>query len=459
MESLVGFLMVTGAAVGRHWLSGWILSGLGAIALWSTGCTNADSAAPAVPLPQRQSSPSPSLVKLDPTLQAKIRQIRQGEVVIRVVDAQGKPVAGATVQVQQTAHQFEFGTALSSYMFTPQADPAARAQYLAIAKTLFNSAVPENALKWLENEKERGQVTYADADRILDWSEQNYSHKMRGHTLFWEVTQWNQDWLKKLDKQALRSAVQQRATAVCTRYKGRIGEYDVLNEMLHDRFFRDRLGNGIVKEMFQWCRAADPNARLYMNDYGILSTWKLKEYVQQIQGLLAAGVPIGGIGIQAHVVMEKTTPQSVQTALATMAQFQLPLKITEVSVDGATEAAQAQNLVDLYQVAFANPAVQGIYLWGFWETAHWQPQAAIFRKDFSPKLGAIAYKDLIFNQWWTRTTGTSNAQGEFKLRAFFGQHRVKVNDRARSQQQSFTLESSESSVGAQPKVITLTLPE
>jgi endo-1,4-beta-xylanase len=441
--------MVKSQPFGRCELTGSLLSGLGAIALWIGGCAGVTGAPTPSPSANTQSSAT-----LNPELQAKIRQIRRGDVVIRVIDVQGYPVAGATVQVQQTAHQFAFGTALSSSMFTPQANPLEQEKYLAIAKTLFNTAVHENALKWLENEPQRGQVTYADADRGLDWSEKNYPLKMRGHTLFWEVTQWNSDWLKTLSPVELRSAVQQRATAVCSRYKGRIAEYDVLNEMLHDRFFRDRLGDGIVKEMFLGCRAADPNATLYVNDYGILSTWKLNEYVQLIRGLIAAGVPVGGIGIQAHRVVEKMTPSQIQTALETMAQFNLPIKITEVSVDGETEQAQAQNLVELYEIAFANAAVQGIYLWGFWENAHWKPQAALYRQDFTPKLGAIAYKDLVFNQWWTQETGVSNAQGEFTLRAFFGQHQITVTTPSQTLNQSFFISSTE----AQPKVITIQLP-
>jgi endo-1,4-beta-xylanase len=430
-----------------------LISGIGAMVLWVVGCSHVDGA-PVLQSSPRQLFQVRSRVKLNPELQAKIRQIRRGNLVIRVVDTQGKPVAGKTVQVQQTAHQFAFGTALSSYMFTPQANPVEREQYLAIAKQLFNTAVHENALKWLENEPQRGKVTYTDADRILDWSEKNYPLRMRGHTLFWEVARWNQDWLKALGKDELRSAVQQRATEVCARYKGRIAEYDVLNEMLHDRFFRDRLGDGIVKDMFLACQTADPSAKLYMNDYGILSTWKLREYVQQIRGLLAEGVPIGGIGIQAHVVMEKATPQAMQTALETMAQFNLPIKITEISVGGDTEQVQAQNLVDLYEVAFANAAVQGIYLWGFWETAHWQPQAALYRKDFSPKLGAIAYQDLVFNQWWTQETGISDAQGKSRFKVFFGQHQITVKAKSKAISQLVTV----SSAAAQPKEITIILP-
>jgi endo-1,4-beta-xylanase len=427
---------------------------LGAIALWLTGCTPVGSAPTrSVATPASTATgPQPSIT-LDPTLQAKIRQIRRGDLTVRVVDGQGKPISGATVKVQQTAHQFAFGTALSSYIFRPEVNPAEREKYLAIAQSLFNTGVHENGLKWLTNEPQRGQVSYADTDSVLTWSDQHYPIKLRGHTLFWEVTQWNQDWLKTLSPAELRNAAQQRATDVCQRYKGRFLEYDVLNEMLHDRFFRSRLGDGIVKDMFLWCKAADPDAKLYLNDYGIVSRWKINEFVQQVKDLQRQGVPIDGIGIQAHVIVEKTTPQTMQSALETVAQFNLPLKITEVSVGGETDDIQAQNLVDLYQVAFAQPAVQGIYLWGFWENAHWQPTAAIYRRDFSPKAGAIAYKDLIFNQWWTQETGTSNAQGEYKTRAFFGQHKITASVNGKSVDMTISVTTPQK----QPTETTLTL--
>ena len=361
-------------------------------------------------------------------LAKQITQTRTGNIVIEVVNSQQQTIPGVEVKIEQVTHEFEFGTALSTQIFSQGADPNDRDRYLHLARQLFNTTVHENALKWDAMEPQRGQLSYADADRILSWSEA-HSLPLRGHTIFWEVEQWNPAWLKSLSKQDLQIAVERRATEICGRYRGRIREYDVLNEMLHGDFFRQRLGADIVKTMFQRCHAADPGAVLYVNDYDILNGKRLDDYVRQIRSLLAQGVPVGGIGIQAHILKETIAPAQIQHSLDTLAQFNLPIKITEFSTQTDTEQEQAKNLLNVYQIAFAHPQVKGILMWGFWEKAHWVTQAAIFDKNFRPKLAAKVYQDLVFRQWWTRSSGNTNRNGQFSTRAFFGQYRVTVKGR------------------------------
>lgn len=373
-------------------------------------------------------------------LSEQINRTRKGDIVIQVVNSKQQPVSGVEVKLEQITHEFEFGTALSTQMFAQGVNPNDQAKYFNLSKQLFNATVHENALKWYATEEQRGHVNYGDADRILSWSEA-HSLPLRGHALFWEVERWNQPWLKSLSKQKLRLAVERRATEICDRYRGRIREYDVLNEMLHGDFFRRRLGEDIVKTMFERCHAADPNAVLYVNDYNILNGRRLDDYVQQIRSLLAQGVPIGGIGIQAHILRENITPAQIQYSLDTLAQFNLPIKITEFSTLANTEQEQAKILLNLYQIAFAHPMVKGIIMWGFCQKAHWVPQAAIFDRNFQPKLAAKVYKELVFQQWWTRSSGITNHNGQFSTRAFFGQYRVIVKGSNWSQTRSFSFQS------------------
>lgn len=368
-------------------------------------------------------------------LDENIRKLRTGDLVIRVIDSQDQPVAGGRVQLTQTAHEFEFGTALSSHMFQDKVNPSQQAQYLKLARQLFNAGVHENALKWPATEPQPDRVNYDLSDRILRWTERHYQ-KTRGHTLFWAVEERQPSWLIDLNSAQLRRAAQNRATDVCTRYRGRIDEYDVNNEMLHGSFFRQRLGEGIVKEMFRWCHQADPTATLYLNDYDILNGKELDRYVALIRSLLNQGVPIGGIGVQGHLYGD-VPPAQIKQSLDTLAQFNLPIKITEFDGVGETEEEQARILTAVYQTAFAHPAVEGIYLWGFWEGAHWRPQAAIFRRDFTPKPAAKAYQDLVFNQWWTKTSGRTNSTGNYRTRAFFGKYRVQIITPAGKAEQTF----------------------
>ena len=116
----------------------------------------------------------------------------------------------------------------------------------------------------------------------------------------------------------------------------------------------------------------------------------------------------------------------MQKALDELARFNLPIKITEFDCRANDEAVQAQTLEDVYRIAFAHSAVQGILMWGFWEKAHDQPNAAILRADFSKKPSAEAYERLVFSNWWTRTEGNTDYHGDFTCRAFFGDFNVRV---------------------------------
>jgi hypothetical protein len=66
-------------------------------------------------------------------------------------------------------------------------------------------------------------------------------------------------------------------------------------------------------------------------------------------------------------------------------------------------------------------------MWGFWEGANWIPQSSLYKRDWTPLPAAKAYEDLVLHRWWTRWSGTADAQGRVELRAFYGTHKVTVN--------------------------------
>jgi hypothetical protein len=91
------------------------------------------------------------------------------------------------------------------------------------------------------------------------------------------------------------------------------------------------------------------------------------------------------------------------------------------------EEQNAREIADYYKICFAHPAVEGILMWGFWEGANWIPQSSLYRRDWSLTPTGKAYKDLIFNEWWTRVSGTTDRKGTFITPAFYGKYRVTVN--------------------------------
>jgi GH35 family endo-1,4-beta-xylanase len=365
-----------------------------------------------------------------------IRQVRMGTLVVEAAP-------GVAVRVEQLRHEFWFGAALSNRMFGGRANPEEAAQYQKVFLENFNAAVTENALKWHDMEPRQGQVNYATVDAILQWTEQ-HGIPLRGHNIFWGIPNRVQPWLKTMDDATLRETLKARALDIGKRYQGRFAEYDLNNEMLHANYYEDRLGPQITRDMALWVRQEDPRAVLFLNDYDILTGRRLDDYVVHIRRFLDQGVPIGGIGVQGHLHGDSFDPAALQGALARLARFGLPLCITEFNFPGQRskyygkrgvrlsdeeERAKAQAIVDYYRLCFAQPAVKGILMWGFWEGANWIPVSSLYRRDWTPTPAAEAYRDLVFKQWWTTWRGQTDAQGRCEVRAFYGQHRVTAGDR------------------------------
>jgi GH35 family endo-1,4-beta-xylanase len=360
-----------------------------------------------------------------------IRKVRMGTLVVEAAP-------GVEVRVEQLRHEFWFGAALASQMFSGRTDTEDAARYKKVFLENFNAAVTENALKWHAMEPRQGQVDYAIVDAILQWTGQ-HNIPLRGHNIFWGISNRVQPWQKAMDDAVLRETLQARALDVGKRYRGRFAEYDLNNEMLHGNYYEDRLGPGITRDMASWVRQGDPNAVLFLNDYDILTGKRLDDYIAHIRKFLDQGVPFGGIGVQGHLHGDSFDPIVLQSSLARLAQFGLPICITEFNFPGQRskyynqrgvrlseeeEQAKAKALADYYRICFAQPAVKGILMWGFWEGANWIPVSSLYRRDWSPTPAADAYRDLVFKQWWTAWRGQTDAQGRCEVRAFYGQHRI-----------------------------------
>ena len=360
-------------------------------------------------------------------IHARIQEIRMGDIVVKT-----RP--GADVRVRQVRHEFLFGTAIANQLAEkdPNAmSPEDRRMFLKILVENFNYAVHENALKWYDCEKEPNAVDYSVADRIWEICSE-YGIPMRGHCIFWEKDNYIMPWLKRLNNDELRAAVHRRAVGVTEHFRGRINEFDLNNEMVHGDFFRRRLGYGVINEMAYMARAGNPDVVLYVNDYGILveGGFNTGAYVTQIENLLANGVPIGGIGCQGHAATRSqalASAEHIQKTLDRLAKFKLPIKITECIFNYDDKKTQADELRKVFPIYFAHPSVEAIVMWGFWEGVHWQPNGAMWRRDWTPTPQALAYRDLVYKKWWTQTSGKADASGTYKTRAFYGEYEITSN--------------------------------
>ena len=348
-------------------------------------------------------------------IEQSIEKHRKGKIIVK-----SKP--DSEVSIEQLSHEFWFGCAISDGIFNGRASENDIKQYKENFLRNFNSAVTENAVKWGNMERQQGIVNYAVIDAMLNWTEES-NIPLRAHNLFWGIPNRVQSWLKEMPDEELEATLKNRAETVTARYKGRFAEYDMNNEMIHGNYYEDRLGPEITKLMAEWAQNGDPDIKLYLNDYDILTGNMLDKFMAHIRHILKQDIPIVGIGVQGHLHSDTFDRTELIRSLDSLAKFELPIKITEFNMPGQRskyhinkirtmtpdeEDLRAKEMIDYYKICFAHPAVEGILMWGFWEGANWIPVSSLYKRDWTPTPAVEAYQNLIFNEWWTTEEGKSD---------------------------------------------------
>lgn len=399
---------------------------------------------------------------------ARIEQYRKGDLSIRVVDQQGRPVSDATVLVNQTRHAFGFGTAVNEAYFVSTSDPD-NAIYREKIRTLFNKAVLENGHKWLrwENPTQRNQ-----AITTTQWL-LNQGLEVRGHTMTWQ--RWDRIptdvYDNRTDLNYINNRVLNHINAIGSHQYvgGQITEWDVVNELWSEHVLTDLLSpstapekSPVLVEWFNAARAAAPNAQLYVNDYSILAsggrtnTNHQNAYFELVKYLKEQGAPIGGIGMQSHFgsANARTQPEQLLQILDRFAQFDLPIQITEFDMSGSgwTQQEMADYMRDFLTATFSHPSVEGFLMWGFWDGKHHASSAPLFDMDWNLKPSGQVFMDLVFGEWWTQLEGITDPAGVFDTRGFLGLYDITVMVDGVSQ--VFSIE-----LGRDGQMLMVTVPE
>ena len=181
-----------------------------------------------------------------------------------------------------------------------------------------------------KSEKHQGEkkdeFNWAPADKIVAFAQEN-GLKVRGHALVWH--QQTGDWIFKDDKgndvsrEVLLDRMKAHIDSVVGRYKGKIYAWDVVNEAIDDNpqnFLRNSkwleiIGDDFLTKAFEFAHAADPDAKLFYNDYNIIIPEKRDRVLKLIDKLKAEGAPINGIGIQGHWSVFNPSEKELQQAL------------------------------------------------------------------------------------------------------------------------------------------------
>lgn len=357
----------------------------------------------------------------------RIEALRKGEAAIRVTGADGKPIAGAKVEFQMKRHAFGFGSAVDAGTLFLEGSDGDRYRKTVIEN--YGLATIENHLKWPFWE-DWGRK---DGLRALDWLREK-GLLVRGHTLIWPGWKEMPKDMPSLesDPVALRKRVQTHFEDILGVTRGKIVEWDVMNEPYAQNDMMRILGWTEMGEWFRMAKRLEPNARLAVNDYPLPDSLgggsaHLNHYAGVVERLLAEKAPVEAIGFQGHFGDNVVPPERLLGGLDRFAKYGLPIVITEFDINTKDEDLQARYMRDFLTACFSHPSVDTLVIWGFWEGRHWFPDAGLYRRDWSLRPQGQVWLDLVKKRWWTNAVQASDSRGESRVSGFFGDYEVVVS--------------------------------
>ena len=217
-------------------------------------------------------------------------------------------------------------------------DPAA----MRLAQKQFNTLTAENVMKWEKIEPLENQFDWDAADTLVEFAEQ-HDMAVAGHVLVWH--QQTPEWVfqdaqgNPASRDLLLSRMEHHINTVAGRYKGRIHSWEVVNEALNeDGSLRQSpwleiIGDDYIEKAFEFAHAADPEAKLYYNDYNLYKPEKAAGARALIAGLQQKGIAVHGAGMQGHYGMDQ--PEDLKefgAAIRAFGDMGLEVYITELDL-------------------------------------------------------------------------------------------------------------------------------
>ncbi|RPA81908.1 glycosyl hydrolase family 10 protein [Ascobolus immersus RN42] len=244
----------------------------------------------------------------------------------------------------------------------------------------FSSVTPENSMKWEVIQPSLGTFNFQQSDALVDFAVEN-GLDIRGHTLVWH-SQLPAYVDAIIDKDQLLALMENHINTTMSRYQGKIFQWDVVNEVFEeDGSFRNSvffrlLGEEFIDTAFNIAASVDPSSKLYINDFNLDGPGpKIDAMIGLLGRLQTRGVPIDGVGSQAHLILGQVG--SVGAQLARLAETGLEVAITELDirieapVDQAKLIQQQQDYQTVVGDCIGIAACVGVTVWGVGDKDSW----------------------------------------------------------------------------------------
>ncbi|NLL06241.1 MAG: carbohydrate-binding protein, partial [Clostridiaceae bacterium] len=324
---------------------------------------------------------------------------------------------GTALHELAAARGITFGTCVNTPWFSNQTDST----YNNILKNEFAMVVAENEMKVDAIQPSQNNFNFRNGDKLVDFAMSN-NMTVRGHTLVWhaQIPSFMQNWNGNRD--GLISVMNNHINTTMQHYKGKVAEWDVVNEACDDSgnglrrsVWTNKIGNDFIDIAFQTARKADPSALLFYNDYNIEDMGaKSNTAYNMIKSMVDRGIPIDGVGFQSHFINGMSSSQlaAIEQNIKRYAALGLDVSITELDIrmnDSENQNSgfntQKNNYKALMEIALRNPNVKTFVVWGFTDKHSWIPhtfpgtgRGLIFDSNYNQKPAYHGLKEALLGQ-------------------------------------------------------------
>lgn len=265
--------------------------------------------------------------------------------------------------------------------------------------------VAENCMKSSQLRPNKTFWNWSDPENLVKFAEKN-KIVAKWHTLFWH--EMNPPFINQMKtKEEAEALMDEHITTVLQKFKGRIRDYDVVNEMfnedgsLRDTVWLRTLGPGYLERAIRKAHEVDPDAHLFLNEYNNEAAGyaKADAMFNLVKDFVERGVPIYGVGMQLHLAADLPyKEEAVRKNIRRYAELGIKICFSEVDVRMPLARADiyAQTQIDIWRslmkLAVEEPNVESFIVWGISDKNSWIPawkpgygDALLFDKKFQPK--------------------------------------------------------------------------
>lgn len=280
--------------------------------------------------------------------------------------------------------------------------------YRDLARREFNSVTVAGFMPygpWTDGNSAINTKGYTD---VTSWAN-SYGMRVHGHALIYPTENVHCNWLQALPNNQVEAKLKQYVSTVTSATAGKVWVWDVVNEIIGDagdqmdgdgvrtgdyrggKFYPYKeysaMGQNYIANAFRWARAADPNAKLIINEYASEEiNDKSTRLFNFCKKLKSQGVPIDGIGFQHHWIDTRGIPDynSIRANMQRFADAGFEIYMTEVDIasvqsydpvnvppNGTQLERQKGIFKSLLQLALDQPACKAYWMWDFADDQSW----------------------------------------------------------------------------------------